>query len=916
MAIILALFGAVIGVAMGSTEGFFLGGLIGFLFGKTIELGKRLNRVESILTELKRPETVAASEEGSEEGITTSAPSYNEPPPRPEAEEVAVATETVAGWADEPEQKAQAATAPPASPEPIPEIEIPDLPQSPSSPSSVDRLWSSVIGFFTDGNVVVRVGIVVLFFGVAFLIKYAADRDLFPIELRLAGAALGGIVLVALGWYLRRRRTAYALLLQGGGIGIFYITVYGAAKIYALLPMGMAFGLMVAIVALSAVLALLQDSRNLAAFGISGGFLAPILTSTGEGSHVMLFSYYALLNAGILGIAWFKAWRELNLLGFVFTFVIGSVWGAQYYRPEYFATTEPFLILFFLFYVAISVLFALRQPLKLRGYVDGSLVFGVPLVGFSLQAALVRDYEYGMAWSALALAALYILLASVLWRRQVEGLRLLTESFLALGIAFVTLAIPLALEGQWITSAWALEGAAMVWVGVRQQRLLPRLSGLMLQLAAGVPSLLLLTFGSRISDTPVLNSTYFSALLLAVAGLFSSFYLYRNGELLRRWERGIHGALLVWGLLWWYGAGMREIDRFVDWEVQLNAMLLFIALSSGLTLWLWHRLAWGFLRHPLMLLLPAAALLSLNIVDGANKGHFFAGWGLLPWLAVFAVQYRILWRLEGSYGDKQQRFGHSATLWLLLGVLTWEANWWVREWLDDRGVWDFSVWGVLPAAAVALLLGPVSRLAWPVSRFRDTYRGEALLPVVVFIWLWSLFALGNSGSPWPLPYVPLFNPLELSQLFALLVLLMWSWHNRDNTLLKAYGLSMRVAWAALGIALFMLLNEVVAHAVHYWVGVPYSLHSLHRSVEFHTSISVVWTLVALLITMLATRKGLRVLWFSGAVLLGAVVVKLFLIDLSRSDTMERIVSFIAVGILMLLIGYFSPLPPKLKKEEK
>ena len=270
---------------------------------------------------------------------------------------------------------------------------------------------------------------------------------------------------------------------------------------------------------------------------------------------------------------------------------------------------------------------------------------------------------------------------------------------------------------------------------------------------------------------------------------------------------------------------------------------------------------------------------------------------------LFAVQYRILWRTNDAYSEREVRFGHSATLWLLLAILTWEAHWWVREWLDNRGVWDFTVWGLVPAIAVLLLLGPAVRIAWPVGRYPDTYRGEALLPVVTAIWLWSLFAVTSAGNPWPLPYIPLLNPLELSQLFVLVVLLMWSWHNMGHAVMKGYGLSMKMAWAAIGIAAFVLLNEIVAHAVHYWNATPYRLHSLHRSMEFQASISVIWTLTALLVTVFATRRGIRALWFVGATLLGAVVVKLFLIDLSRSDTMERIVSFIVVGVLMLAMGY-------------
>ena len=168
--------------------------------------------------------------------------------------------------------------------------------------------------------------------------------------------------------------------------------------------------------------------------------------------------------------SWRKAWRVLNLVGFGFTFVIGTLWGVTSYRPEFFASAEPFLVAFFLLYVAVPILYARRESFALRHYVDGTLVFGVPLVAFGLQTGLVRQFEYGAAWSAFALGAFYLMLASALWRRAGENLRLLTESFLALGVGFGTLAIPLAFDGRITSAAWALEGAAIVWVSARQAR--------------------------------------------------------------------------------------------------------------------------------------------------------------------------------------------------------------------------------------------------------------------------------------------------------------------------------------------------------------------------------------------------------------------------------------------------------------
>ena len=348
-----------------------------------------------------------------------------------------------------------------------------------SEPSPLEKLFARARNWITTGNVPVKVGVLLSFIGVSFLLKYAIDRNLLnlPIELRLLGVALAGVALMLIGWRLREKKRVYALSLQGGGAGILFLTIYAALRIWQLMPAATAFFLLFLLAALTGFLAVRQNARILALFGIIGGFLAPLLTSTGQGSHVVLFSYYLVINMAILGIAWFRAWRELNLVGFVFTFVISAFWGYRYFKPELFASTEPFLLLFFLFYQAIAILYALRQPPDKPGIVDGTLVFGTPVIAFALQNALVHDTEYGLAISAAVLAVFYGLCTALLRRRGGKYPVLLSESFLVLAVGFATLAIPLALDAHWTSAAWALEGAGLVWVGVRQQRHLANLAG-------------------------------------------------------------------------------------------------------------------------------------------------------------------------------------------------------------------------------------------------------------------------------------------------------------------------------------------------------------------------------------------------------------------------------------------------------
>jgi uncharacterized membrane protein len=447
-----------------------------------------------------------------------------------------------------------------------------------------------------------------------FFLKYAAQRNLIPIELRLIGVALGGLALLVTGWLLRRKHTVYGLGLEGAGIGVLYLVVFAAAKHYLLLPMPLALMVMIGLVGLSCTLAVLQDSKGLAVSGSIGGFLAPILMSTGDGSHIMLFSYYALLGSGILGIAWFKAWRELNLVGFVFTFGIAALWGASAYTPAHFATTEPFLILFFLMYCLISVLFAHRQPLQLRGFIDGPLVFGLPIVTSGLQAYLVHDFRYGMALSALAFGFWYVGLAWMLWRRMAGEMRMLTEAFLALGVVFASLAIPLGLDPHWTATAWALEGAAMIWVGVRQNRPGARFFGLLLQAGAA-----LAFFDSTSLPTNSLlfgNRAFLGSALIAIAALFSSFWLDRNRGRARRWETLLPQVLLAWGLIWWYSGGYRDLKRHLDGSLLPHTFLLFSCATTACLAVLARQFSWQRLISGLLLLLPAMA----SHPGGPNRG--------------------------------------------------------------------------------------------------------------------------------------------------------------------------------------------------------------------------------------------------------------------------------------------------------
>jgi uncharacterized membrane protein len=161
-----------------------------------------------------------------------------------------------------------------------------------------------------------------------------------------------------------------------------------------------------------------------------------------------------------------------------------------------------------------------------------------------------------------------------------------------------------------------------------------------------------------------------------------------------------------------------------------------------------------------------------------------------------------------------------------------------------------------------------------------------------------------------LPYVPLVNPLDLAQAGALMALVTWYLGVRRLDLpgvkLPDPAMSLKV----LGGVLFIALNGVLLRTLHHYADVPFRLDAMLRSTLVQSAFSLFWSLLALAAMVVATRRGLRALWMVGAVLLGVVVAKLFLVDLANTGTVERVISFIGVGILVIVVGYFSPVPPK------
>jgi uncharacterized membrane protein len=554
-------------------------------------------------------------------------------------------------------------------------------------------------------------------------------------------------------------------------------------------------------------------------------------------------------------------------------------------------------------YVAIAILYSTRQGPALQGYIDGTIIFGTPLAAFGLQAAMLHDRPLALAYSALAVSALYIVLAWLVFRRRGDRHRLVVEAFMALGIAFVTLAVPLALNGRWSAASWALEGAALVWVGCRQNRRLPRAFGALLQVAAG--GALALTLTSTVSVPP---GTYLAALMVGIASAFAAQVLHAHKTQLADYEGNLSSALFLWGVLWWCIGGFSELEHHIGKPHLLAARLAYATITAILCGEFARKFRMRIALLPAFALLPAMVVFALWAAT--TVPHPLAQGGGISWPLAFVGFYLIAWRQDRALLEPTTNTLHAVGLWLLAALLSWELAWETTQAVGGAGAWAAITWAIVPAALLAMLPHVGRRISWPVTAHRNAYLLTASAGFALYLALWSIATNWLVASPSaPLPYFPLVNPLDLAQGLVLFVLVRFWLRLHAGNPPTSSNLDLRVVVVALALLGFIWLNAVVLRTLHQWAGIAYELTAMMRSTLAQTAISIFWAFLALTTMLIATRAGWRALWLTGVALLVVVVGKLFIVDLSSVGTIERIVSFVGVGLLMLILGYFSPLPP-------
>lgn len=412
----------------------------------------------------------------------------------------------------------------PKSPPPFPSTEV-KTPPPRISLSDVNRLGR--VGRRPDVDLerrigqywLNRIGIVAVLTGISYFLKYAFESNWIGPSGRVGIGLLAGIALIL--WSERFRakgHPAFSYSLKAIGLGALYLSLWAAFQVYHLVPAEVAFAAMVAVTAAAIVLAWTQDAMVLAAFALVGGFATPLLLSTGQNHEAELFAYVALLDISVLVLVMLKPWLTLAWGSFIGTEILVMAWASAYYREIYRAETVVFLTLF-------AAIFALQPLLAKNNESDGARQLSIASALAVLNAgayfgSLFAMYDAtrdALTWYALAIAACHLALAEAFRRlHPEEATGTIRLVHITLAVTFLTIAIPLKLDGHWIAVGWLVESAALLWIASRTgARLLGRLG--IVALLLGIFRLLL--FSGEQTPRLVFNERFMTYLLaIAVLG--------------------------------------------------------------------------------------------------------------------------------------------------------------------------------------------------------------------------------------------------------------------------------------------------------------------------------------------------------------------------------------------------------------
>jgi uncharacterized membrane protein len=370
-----------------------------------------------------------------------------------------------------------------------------------------------------------RIGMVALIVGASYFLKYAFDNNWIGPTGRVLIGIVAGLAIIALGGKLIKKYFAYGQLIMGGGISILYLSLYSALNFYHLITPSVAFAFMALVTTIGAILSVRYNALPLMIFSTLGGFVTPMLVSTGTNQQIALFSYILLLDLAVFGVSFFKRWHAVQFLGFLGTLFMFSGWMNEFYTAPQIGSTFLFATLFFFVYSVSALAYNLvRKEISVGGEQALALLSGV--VYFATSYEILNDkYHAFMGFFALLLAIYYFLWANICKKATPKDA--LLYNFLAfLSVGFITLAIPIQFKSNVITLSWFVEAVLLTYAGISSKNYILKQFAVVVTVLP-IARLLFLDYDMARTGTALLNERFFTY-LFGVVALFLIGYLWRQ----------------------------------------------------------------------------------------------------------------------------------------------------------------------------------------------------------------------------------------------------------------------------------------------------------------------------------------------------------------------------------------------------
>ncbi|MDF2189732.1 DUF2339 domain-containing protein [Paraflavitalea sp. CAU 1676] len=644
---------------------------------------------------------------------------------------------------------------------------------------------------FVGKNLASKVGILITIIGIFIGARYAIERELISPGMRIVIGYLCGGALVGIALKLRKKYELYSAVLMGGGLCVLYIITYVAWSFYHLLPQSVAFGAMLLLTGGIVYAAISYNQVIIAHLALVGAYAIPFLLSNNSGRYDFLFMYMLIVNAGILLLSFFRYWKSLFYVAYLLTWAIYSTWYVfEYDDRRHFALAFVFLCVWFLLFYATFLAYKLIKK-EQYNFSDVLLLLSNTFIFYALGFALLSGYTDAVYWPALFTAAngLIHLGVSIIIRRFKLADRALYYMVLGLFVVFMTIAIPVQLDGNWVTLLWAGEALLLFIIGrTRAVELYERLSA----------GLVILALGSMFQDRIMNLNQYL------YADAFRNIVFYT-----------CLAVLVVMGIISW-------INRKEQYRPKEEN-------RSGWTAFFDYLV-------PTLLFMFGYMLFYLETRDFAWQ-MVANGWGKINGLV-----RSVLFIYTNVYG---------------LAVLMINQRWLRNKWLASASIAGLLIFSICYIVDGFRVFNELS-----IGYFMHT---SAAGPGVLLL---------KYGGIALLVYILSIGNRVVRQ------------YTSDQTVLRSWLILLQVMTLAF-----------ISYEYVNWATIAGALE------QYKVGLSIIWGLYALLLVVYGIWKKQRYLRLSAILLFAVTTLKLFFYDLSEAGTITKTLSFITLGIILLLVSF-------------